>query len=161
MYQSKHIKSYLVLGKGHPEGETIYVLRHNSENTEFELWNAKTGECSYFDKKVIESGCFGLTFGRNYSSLSISDSICQLKEVGSIITNENIYINLQVETNPSAVQFDFENQALWHRFLNNDAIKKYFPLGIRTIQSQIDNIEGKAEDAFTIQEEIFNYIKRQ
>lgn len=161
MYQNKNIKSHLILGKGHPEGFTTYVIRCNNDTFDYELWNAKTGECTYFDKKLIEKKCCGFTFGRNYASFNISDTICQLKEVGCIVTSENIYINVQSDVNPSNVDFNLLNKSNWKEFLSESAKMKYFPNGISTVQKPIDNFEGSPEDALGIQVKVFNYIKRQ
>ncbi len=43
------IRSYLVMGKGIPEGLTTYVMRKHTKNSMVELWNAIKGEAYYFD----------------------------------------------------------------------------------------------------------------
>lgn len=160
-HQNKSVKSYLLLGKGHPEGYTSYVIRCNIDTYEYELWNAKTGECCYFDKRFVETKCCFITFGRSYASFSISDAICQLKEVGCIVTSENIFVNIQPETNPNNIDFNLLNKDNWSEFLNESAKEKYFPNGIVSIQRQFDNEEGNFEEAFLIKEEVYSYIKRQ
>jgi hypothetical protein len=160
-HQNKSVRSHLLLGKGHPEGHTSYVVRCNLDNFEYELWNAKTGECCYFDKRFVETKCCFITFGRSYSSFNISDAICQLKEVGCIVTSDNIYVNTQPETNPNNIDFNLLNKDNWSEFLNESAKEKYFPNGIISIQRQFDNLEGNFEEAFLIKEEVYSYIKRQ
>ena len=159
--QGKDIRSYLVLGKGHPEGNTNYVIRCNIKNNDYELWNAKSGECNYFNKQVSEVKCCGFSFGNNYKSISINDSLCQLKDVGCIVSNENLYINIQKSGNPASIDFNISNKKNWKPFLDEAALNKYFISGIQSIQKPIDNKEGNIDDAYAIKEEIHKYIKKQ
>lgn len=41
---NKYVESFLILGKGLPEGNMVWVLRKDGKNNA-ELWNPKTGEC--------------------------------------------------------------------------------------------------------------------
>ena len=161
LHSKRNVKSYLVLGKGFPEGNTIYVLRCDYDKNHFELWNAKNAECFYFDKNYTQTKCCFIPFGRAFNNISLSESICQLKEIGAIVTSENVYINIQNEVSPIGTDFNLNNRSMWVEFLNESSKKKYFPKGIKTIQKEIENEDPSPEDAYLITEEIFNYIKRQ
>lgn len=99
--QNNNCISYIVLGDAHPEGQTTYVIRISQDTKEVELWNAKTGDCFYFDKTIQENKCWCITVSKQFRhTRSKSDTICQLKSVGAIVTFDNIYINMQKESDP-------------------------------------------------------------
>ena len=52
--KDKNCVSYLVIGDAQPEGSTIYIATMTSDFKEVELWNAKAGNCFYFDKTIIK-----------------------------------------------------------------------------------------------------------
>ena len=58
--------SYLALGDAHPEGMTIYVMRISQDNKQVEFWNAKTGDCFYFDKTIEENKFLCLTVSKTF-----------------------------------------------------------------------------------------------
>jgi coiled-coil and C2 domain-containing protein 2A len=47
----KHIKSYVCLGLGYPEGKTAYVMRRDTNNNHVELWNPMRGEAYFFGRE--------------------------------------------------------------------------------------------------------------
>lgn len=48
-----HIQSYIVLGKGIPEGYTTYVMRRDTRTNKVELWNAIKGEAYWFGLEKV------------------------------------------------------------------------------------------------------------
>ncbi|MCQ2816961.1 MAG: hypothetical protein MJ252_06825 [archaeon] len=63
------------------------------------------------------------------------DRICQLKSVGSIVTFDNVYVNLQSQEDPGLIHMDLDNPAHWMPFLTPDAKTKYFPEGVKSVQT--------------------------
>ena len=82
-------KSFLVLGKGIPEGSTSYVLSIE-ESGEHLLWNAVTGE-----------------------HFNIKETFCPLKAVHAIVSDANIWINFQHADSPARVRWTLNNSSDW------------------------------------------------
>jgi len=153
--------SYLCLGDAHPEGSTVYVIRLTPDFKEVEFWNAKTGDCYYFEKTLITTKFLCLPMSSQYkNSKSNSNKICPLKSVGAIITFDNILINIQDETDPSLIDFDLNNQAFWLPFLTDEARNRYFPEGIKTVQKPIEYVPPSENDALSLKEAIRDYLKK-
>ena len=77
--------SYLCLGDAHPEGSTVYVIRLTADYKEVEFWNAKTGDCFYFEKTLIDTKFLCLTMSSHYKQTkSNKNKICPMKSVGAI-----------------------------------------------------------------------------
>jgi coiled-coil and C2 domain-containing protein 2A len=90
-----NIESFIVLGKGIPEGYTTYVLRRDKNTKHCELWNAIKGEAYYFGREVKPSKvmCFNYDTGVNLNIRQF-DAKCQLKSVGCVISEDNVYANI-------------------------------------------------------------------
>ena len=153
--------SYLCLGDAHPEGSTVYVIRLTPDFKQVEFWNAKTGDCFYFEKTLISTKFLCIPMSTQYkNSKSNSNKICPLKSVGAIVTFDNILINNQDETDPSLIDFDLNNPSLWLPFLTEEARNRYFPEGIKTIQRPIEYTPPSEKDALNLKEAIRDYLKR-
>ena len=153
--------SYLCLGDAHPEGSTVYVIRLTPDFKEVEFWNAKTGDCYYFEKTLINTKFLCMTMSSQYkNSKSNSNKICPLKSVGAIVTFDNVLINIQDETDPSLIDFDLNNQSFWLPFLTDEARNRYFPEGIKTVQKPIEYTPPSEKDALSLKEAIRDYLKK-
>ena len=153
--------SYLCLGDAHPEGSTVYVIRLTPDFKQVEFWNAKTGDCFYFEKTLISTKFLCIPMSTQYkNSKSNSNKICPLKSVGAIVTFDNILINNQDETDPSLIDFDLNNPSLWLPFLTDEARNRYFPEGIKTVQRPIEYTPPSEKDALNLKEAIRDYLKR-
>lgn len=115
--QNKNTKSYLVLGDGLPEGQTAYVMRTTLDFLHVEFWNSKTGECFYYNKQAQKTTFLGFTVSENFVNSDVNESIAQLKDIGCIISNDNIYINAQNNLEPSKISINLANKANWTPFL--------------------------------------------
>ena len=153
--------SYLCLGDAHPEGSTVYVIRLTPDFKEVEFWNAKSGECFYFEKTLVETKFLCIPMSSQYkNSKTNSNKICPLKSVGAIVTFDNILINNQDETDPGLIDFDLKNPALWLPFLTDEARNRYFPEGIKTIQKPIVYTDPSEAEALKLKDAIRDYLKR-
>lgn len=152
------VKSCLALGKGHPEGFTIYVMRYKFETKMYEFWNAKTGECSFFNKSYNDITCCFIQFGREYINYNMTDSICQLKEIGAFVTEENIYINIQELSNPSNIELDFRQDEFWLKFLSDKAKETYFNNNIESIQREIKNEVASDTIVINLKNDLIKYL---
>jgi coiled-coil and C2 domain-containing protein 2A len=155
-------KSYLVLGDAHPEGSTTYVIRLNEDNKQVELWNAKTGDCFYFDKTIEVNKFLCLTVSKQYKfTKANSETICQLKSIGAIATFDNIYVNIQKESDPGLIEFDLDNPSNWKPFLTELGKKKYFPQGITTVQEDLEYQQPNEQVGLQLKEKIKEYLKNE
>ena len=133
------IKSYLVLGRGMPEGYTSYVLRMNTNTRHVELWNATRGEAYYFGREDFSNKCLCFTIASGYRmNFRNHDPTCQLKELGCLVSDENVYANIQNTGDPSMLNFDLDNRKYWRPFLDVALRRHIFEGGaIDTIQPEI------------------------
>ncbi len=160
--QKRSVSSYLVLGKGYPEGETTYVMRVSLNTPDVEFWNARTGECFYFDKRFNDNKFLCLTISRTYNfSRSTASVLCSLKEIGCVITQDNVYVNMQISADPSIIDLNVKNEEAWKPFLNEASRKKYFPNGIATIQKDLEYEYTSSEEAYDLTNKIHEHIKSQ
>ena len=153
--------SYLCLGDAHPEGSTIYVIRLSNDYKEVEFWNAKTGDCYYFEKTIDETKFLCLTMSKQYKQTSSNtNKICPMKSVGAIVTFDNVLVNNQSESDPSLIDFDLNNKSNWKPFLSEEAKKNYFPHGVETVQKPIEYVEPNEEDALNLREELRKNLRK-
>ena len=86
--------SYIALGRGVPEGNTVYTIRMNSNATIDDagvvLWNASSGR--------------GYTAG---------DKNCPMVYVDEIVGSENVWINVQSHRHPSQMSWDLADGKSW------------------------------------------------
>lgn len=115
--QNRNVTSYLILGKGHPEGYTTYVMRISNQSPDVEFWNAKTGECFYFDKRCSINKFLCFEVSRQFINRSSNDSVCQLKEIGCVVSDNNIFINIQEVADPSLIDLNMKNIDMYMPFL--------------------------------------------
>ena len=152
--------SYLCLGDAHPEGSTVYVIRLSEDFKEIEFWNAKTGDCYYFEKTLVNTKFLCLTMSSHYKQTkSNTNKICPMKSVGAIVTFDNVLINNQAESDPSLIDFDLNNKKLWKPFLTEEAKKSYFPQGLKSVQKPLEYTEPNESEALMLKEEIRKYLK--
>ena len=62
------------------------------------------------------------------------DPTCQMKEIGCVIGEENIWANIQPHGDPSLMDFNIDNTMAWKPFLNPKIKETYFLDRVRTIQ---------------------------
>ena len=154
--------SYLCLGDAHPEGSTVYVIRLSPDYKEVEFWNAKTGDCYYFEKTLVDNKFLCFSMSKNYKQTkSNTNKICPMKSVGAIVTFDNVLVNAQDESDPSLIDFDLNNKSNWKPFLTEEAKKNYFPQGLKSVQKPLEYTDPNEEEALNLKEEIRKYIKEE
>jgi coiled-coil and C2 domain-containing protein 2A len=159
--QNTSCVSYIILGKAYPEGMTTYVMRMSTNTPEVEFWNGKTGECFYYDKSYKTNTFLCCTVSRSFNNTkTTADSICQLKEVGCIVTFDNVYVNVQDFSDPGLIDLDLKDETKWKPFLNDISKQKYFPKGITTIQKDLFYEDPSVEEADELNDKIFEHLKR-
>ncbi len=82
-------KTFLVLGQGVPEGDTVYVLTVE-ESGEHRFWNPMTGE--------------------HYAA---NETFCPLESVAAVANESNIWANVQLSDKPSRLKWDFAQSGDW------------------------------------------------
>ena len=110
-------KNYLVLGKGVPEGNTVYVLRRNTLSQEVEIWNAIYGEPYFFKREIMKTNFLCIPCKAGTKMDPASSATCPLQQVNCVVSDENVWINKQAHENPLAVNFDLNNKRDWMPFL--------------------------------------------
>ena len=119
--QGRNAKSYIVLGKAHPEGWSTYVLRVSKDTPDYEIWDSVKGDCYHIDKRFSISTFLCIPVGKTYDENDDGmNKICPLKEITCIIGDDNVYLNVGVETDPYTIDYNFANASQWAAFL------KYF-----------------------------------
>ncbi|KAL9654001.1 hypothetical protein ABK040_014210 [Willaertia magna] len=103
--------AYVILGIGVPEGDTAYVLTIENNNTQNNTINTGNQRNQFLRDKLLWL-CNPAT-GEKYL---IDDPLCPLKEVHIIFSQNNVWANVQKESQPSKMSFDL-----------ND-ISKFYPL---------------------------------
>ncbi|KAA0165551.1 hypothetical protein FNF31_01896 [Cafeteria roenbergensis] len=86
-------RSYVVQGRGVPEGDTSYVLRRREDGSRTVLVNAATGR-----------------------SYDVRDQDIPMVEVGLVIGEDNMWANVQAASRPSEMSWILEDSSLWQRF---------------------------------------------
>jgi len=86
-------RSFLVLGRAHPEGETVYVGRQAA--------GAPTGAGVLLINAVT---------GRSYHS---SDDTCPLLSVGAVAAAGNMWANVQRRAEPSRLAWELDDPRAW------------------------------------------------
>ena len=167
----RHIKSYVCLGLGYPEGKTAYVMRRDTKTNHVELWNPMRGEAYFYGREENPDKLFGcITASEGHTmNKSLGDAICQLQSIGCIFNSENVWANIQPYDEPSLLSYDIENSNHWKPFLTEGNRSKYFVANkpIPTIQvSYLKYMEPMREDradaiALKIQSYITDMFERQ
>ena len=84
----------LAADKSQVVGSTVYVIRLTEDFKEVEFWNAKTGDCFYFEKTLVDTKFLCFTMSQHYKQTKSNTSkICPMKSVGAIVTFDNILVN--------------------------------------------------------------------
>lgn len=126
-------KALLLIGSAIPEGQTAYVL--TQEESQYLIWNPRNGQC--------------------YTQY---DAFCPLQTVGSLISVDNIWLNIQKHTSPMRISFDNMKANLWKPFFSPSFV---YP-GLSGIQ--VDRLVYQQPDkvaAAELQRRIENTVKHK
>ena len=139
---NKDVQTYIVLGNGVPEGNTVYVLRKDNSSKSIELWNASTGVGYAFEQEDYGSTflCFKVVSDTR-TMRQEQDLECPLKSVGCLIDEHDVYINIQESSDPTVISYDLENKKNWLTFLGKSGKGSkrdtFFPRGFTSIQKPL------------------------
>ena len=131
---------FLVLGRAIPEGETVYVLRKKKTST---------------DPKDLENPIYvyDASSGKEYD---LADPSIPLISIGSLVSTENIYANVQPFEVPNLMTFDVENHKQWRAFFT----KKYPKPEVTTCQeAEIEYSAPDPEKAELLEREILETVQ--
>lgn len=171
------MKSYIINGNAVPEGYTTYVLRRNLENNHVEIWDSIRGQAYFFGRRMQTNYfCWCLPLSKGFRSkagdkkeddenfLIQQNVTCQLKSIGCIIGEDNIWANIQKNTDPSLCEYDLENKKHWKPFFNKSNRNRYLADesdGILTIQGKLLYPQGEALNLAYLEDDIKNFISRK
>lgn len=77
---------------------------------------------------------------------------------------DNIWANLQINTDPALCEFDLNNKKHWKPFFTKKSRQNYIPLetdGIDTVQDQIHYPTGEALNLAYLEDDIKNFISQK
>eukprot|EP00826_Nyctotherus_ovalis_P043723 TRINITY_DN4642_c0_g2_i8.p1 TRINITY_DN4642_c0_g2~~TRINITY_DN4642_c0_g2_i8.p1 ORF type:complete len:312 (-),score=92.02 TRINITY_DN4642_c0_g2_i8:271-1161(-) len=151
-------ESYVIMGRGIPEGVTSYTMRRNKTTNHVEIWSSVAGECYFFcnEKYARSFLCIPCPEGERAGE---HDSSCPLKEIGCIVGQNNIYVNIQGTVDPSSMFFNLENASQWKPFLTEANRHIYFPDGMSTVQEkELTYVETPSDLAKKLEERIQSYV---
>ena len=117
---NQKIKSYVLLGKGTPEGKTAYVMRRDTTSNKVELWNPMKGEAYYYGRRAEDDkvGCLPISGGGFSMDIRLNDAKCQLRSVGCIVGPDNIWANVQKFEDPALINFNLDDTKCWQAMFN-------------------------------------------
>jgi coiled-coil and C2 domain-containing protein 2A len=148
--KTPNISSFIAIGKGVPEGKTTYVIRREKRDGHIlvEIWNPVTAKLYYIEQEPFVSKFLCFTTNRGFKNVNnVSDTICLLKSIGTVVSSDNIYINIQPSSDPTLMSYDFENPLFWTSFVNSDVTNKYLKEKPLT-NAPVINDQIKEEDPF-------------
>ncbi|CAH1773716.1 unnamed protein product [Owenia fusiformis] len=124
-------QAWMLLGSAIPEGETSYVL--SKENDEYWIWNASTGE--------------------RYNA---RDNYCPVQSVGCLMNQDNVWANIQVNDQPSRMNFNLKDDTSWKPFFD-----KSFPNpGLSSVQPEaLIYVPTRSQNVMDIQSKIEQTLK--
>jgi hypothetical protein len=141
---------FLVMGKAFPEGDTIYLVVRDW-NRLYNL-NDMASEANYYSAEnylIINPWT-----GHIYSAI---DPYCPLKNIYSLVTPYNLWVNIQPTDAPNAIDYNILNYSKWRSFFNT-----HFPPptnGLPTIQQDIDYQMTDESYCKTIEGTVFQAIR--
>lgn len=95
--RSDDYNSYIVIGTGVPEGDSVYVMRKqenaDGSSSDVVLWNASTGV-----------------------GYSVKDELCPLRSIGCVVSQDNIWANIQEYEEPWKLNYNLDNIKEWKPF---------------------------------------------
>ena len=153
---------FLCIGTAIPEGQTVYVLLHESAVVE-------GGVSRTNNDLVVGTGADGKVIGRasarewllinavNGHVFSAADLNCPLKEIACLVSPDNIYSNIQRDARPAKTLFDIKDTSNWRPFFGEK-----FPApqnGISTLQRQVQYTASLPSYALEVERSISMAVK--
>jgi len=153
------IECFLVFGNSVPEGRNVYVGRKNKKDHAIEIWDPTNGECYFFEREYITTKflCLDCKTGVRVDTGSM-DQICPLKTVSAVVTQDNVYVNLQIEDSPSLMYWDFSLKKYWTPFLLPGEFETLFPDGLARVDEELKYETTNDEYKRTLETKIQKFI---
>lgn len=127
--------NYLVFGHGLPEGNTVYVMRRPSDEVESDV--------TFFNASS------GIEYAR-------ADTRCSLQSISSVVTEDNVYINIQATASPARMKYDFSNLKQWKPFFDK---KMPIPFDYSPSQPEIKYTPTPAKDIDGLERQILETLR--
>lgn len=105
------------------------MLRRHTKTNHVELWNPIKGEAYYYGREIeVEKyGCIQISSGYRMNKLP-TDAICQLRSIGCVIDDTNIWANVQEYDDPGLLDYNLENGKCWKKFFTDASRRKFMQL---------------------------------
>ena len=118
-------KSYICLGTGMPNGPMVFVIRkQNNAAGSFELWDPLAAQCYYFELKTERNTFWGIPIGKSsHLDIRLQDPICPLIQIHTVVSSENVWVNVQRSDYPVLMDFDLTKPKCWKKFFEPDKVQ--------------------------------------
>ncbi|CAM9309130.1 unnamed protein product [Chrysoparadoxa australica] len=135
----KRLETYIAIGKGMPEGETVYVMLRELDGfgdvSSIVFWNSCTGEG--YDRH---------------------DRRCPLTEIGCLVSENNVWANVQRVGRPWELNFDLSNTKCWRPFFSEPLNPKP---PMPTVQAALSYRQTEHQFVYEVEELIRETIKKE
>eukprot|EP01038_Epipyxis_sp_PR26KG_P007416 gene7416-10108_t len=134
---------FLVIGRAIPEGDTVYIL----------IKDERRKSSSYIaDNYLLINPCNGFI----YSAL---DPTCPLRDIYCLVTQYNLWGNIQIESRPCKLLYDVTNLENWKPFFTS---RMSVPsTGLRSIQEDVLYEEVDPSYVLKVEKSLRDELKRQ
>ena len=133
---------FLVMGRGVPEGDTVYVLMRDQNVTGADPFSSKCW--------LVINPCSGHVF-------SAMDPSCPLREIYCLVTPYNIWANLQYTSNVFESSFDVQDINMWRPFFGARLLPPAG--GLQTVQDELQYTPTSATLALDVETAVLGAIK--
>ena len=103
----------------------VFVMR-KSDNAagSFELWDPLTAQCYYFAFQQEQNRFWGIPIGKtNHLDIRLNDPICPLTQIHTVVSSQNVWVNVQKSDYPILMDFDLTKAKNWRKFFARDEVQ--------------------------------------
>mmetsp|Transcript_38726 Transcript_38726/g.28612 ORF Transcript_38726/g.28612 Transcript_38726/m.28612 type:complete len:104 (+) Transcript_38726:616-927(+) len=103
-------------------------MRRDTTSNHVELWNPMNGEAYFFGKEdqLDQRRCCKIGSGQRMN-IRLNDPTCQMKQLGCVVGQDNIWANIQEFDDPALLDFNLDEKKKWQALFNPQTFQKYFP----------------------------------
>jgi hypothetical protein len=167
------LDAYIVVGIGIPEGYTAYVMTRRKEHkgvpsmpdlraSSSRIMNSLNSVMTLLPRPNMPDTLnsripcdwkfYNAVTGETFHTW---DAHCPLKEVGCVFNNENIWSNINKQTDPARMEWNILNTKFWRPFFNKKFPK---PADLSSIQPEILYYKESTYDIYILEKAIHQVI---
>ncbi|ORX82345.1 hypothetical protein BCR32DRAFT_292732 [Anaeromyces robustus] len=166
------LDAYIVVGIGIPEGYTAYVMTRRKahrgvpsmpdlKSSSSRIMSSLNSVMSLMPKPNLDAlnarmPCdwkfYNAVTGETFHTW---DAHCPLKEVGCVFNNENIWSNMNKQTDPARMEWNILNTKFWRPFFNKKFPK---PADLSSIQPEALHYKEPTYDIYVLEKAIHQVV---